>query len=78
MAISITKFQFYLKQKSIPYSVITVRIGCDRSSINRWKKGEQFPSKGTADRVISLFAEYDIPLDYNSIYKPTIEIRDEE
>ncbi|MCW7555545.1 hypothetical protein NX722_23560 [Endozoicomonas gorgoniicola] len=78
MAIFITKFQFYLRQKSIPYSDITRHLGCDRSSINRWKKGEQFPNKLTADRIIDLYGQYSIPMDYNSIYEPTIEIRDKQ
>lgn len=64
-----TVLQYHLRVKTIPQSVIITRLGLDRTTLGKWKLGILFPHRLNAQLLIELFAEYEVRLDFNDIYR---------
>lgn len=64
-----TVFQGYLLKRTIPWPVISQRLGVDRTAPSKWARGVIYPNKPNADELIRLFGEYGIELDYNDLYQ---------
>ena len=70
--IFITPFQGFLRSNAVKSVVICERLNLDRTTVYSWRKGAQYPNKDNADRLIELFREHGIELDYNKIYQPSV------
>lgn len=68
----ITPFQGWLRSDSITSKEICEHLTIDRTTVYSWKKGVSYPNKDNADKLISLFRARGIELDYNQIYRPSI------
>ena len=64
-----TVFQSHLLKRSIPWPVISQRLEMDRTAPGKWAHGVIYPNKPNADKLIRLFADYGIELDYNDLYQ---------
>ena len=64
-----TVFQSYLLKRTIPWPVISQRLGVDRTAPSKWARGVIFPNKPNADELIKLFSDYGVELDYNDLYQ---------
>lgn len=64
-----TVLQYHLKNKTIRPKVIQQALELDRSTIHKWSVGELFPQRPNAVRLIEVFYEHGIALDYNDIYR---------
>lgn len=63
-----TNLQKHLIARAVPWNVIRDRLDVDRTLPNKWSKGVLFPSRIASKKLIALFSEYGIELDYNDIY----------
>ena len=70
--ILITPLQGLLRAHSVRNAEICKRLNIDRTTVYSWRKGERYPNKENADRLIELFREYGYELDYNQIYQPSV------
>lgn len=64
-----TVLQYHLKNKTIRPNVIREALQLDRTTIRKWSIGELFPQRPNAVRLIEVFGEHGIELDYNDIYR---------
>ncbi len=56
-------------KRTIPWPVITKRLGVDRTAPAKWARGVIYPNKPNADELIKLFDDYGVALDYNDLYQ---------
>lgn len=72
----ITPFQGLLRSKDVLDSAlrecIKDRLSIDRTTVYAWSKGRSYPNKENADKLIELFREHGITLDYNQIYQASV------
>ena len=64
-----TPFQQALIEVPQLYRTMRERLALDRTTAFNWRRGVTFPNKQNADRIIALFAEFGIGIDYNGIYR---------
>ena len=64
-----TVLQYHLRNKTIRPKVIQQALRLDRSTVHKWYIGELFPHRPNAVRLIEVFGEHGIELDYNDIYR---------
>ena len=64
-----TNLQKYLQQRIVPWKVIRERLDIDRSLPGKWARGSLYPNRFAGQKLISLFAEYGVSLDYNDLYQ---------
>ena len=64
-----TVFQNYLLKRVVPWKEIVLYLEIDRSLPGKWSRGELYPARTIAPRIISLFNEYGHKLDYNDLYQ---------
>lgn len=64
-----TNLQRLLMEREVPLSEIRDRLNVDRTTPGKWARGVLFPNRIASQKLIALFAEHGISLDYNDIYK---------
>lgn len=64
-----TVLQYHLRNKTIRPNVIQNALQLDRTTIRKWSVGALFPQRPNAVRLIEVFGEHGIKLDYNDIYR---------
>ena len=70
----ITPFQSLLRQKPRPAAVTALkdRLPVDRSTLYRWSTGQSYPPHHQCPEIISILAEFEVAMDYNGVYQPSL------
>lgn len=72
---TITPLQKLLRDKVVPDSVVRQVTGRTRFTLIRWRKGESFPEREDAEKLIALFGAH--RLDFNGCYQVSVEVEAE-
>ncbi len=64
-----TTLQQHLRDRTIPHKIIRDSMHLDRTLIRKWAIGENYPQRQNAVRLIEVFGEHGIEIDYNDIYQ---------
>ncbi len=69
-----TVLQYHLRNKTIHHKVIVQALKLDRTTVRKWSIGELYPHRPNATKLIEVFGDYGIELDYNDIYREYCEV----
>ncbi|MGE3601010.1 MAG: helix-turn-helix domain-containing protein [Dehalococcoidia bacterium] len=72
----ITPLQVLLRDKGRSQAEIMQAAGCSRFTVRRWRRGESYPDRVHAERLIGFFGSDQ--LDYNGCYIASVEVTDGE
>ena len=64
-----TVLQQHLQNKTVPLSVIRDTLRLEKSTVHKWAVGRLYPQRSNAIRLIEVFGEHGIEMDFNDIYK---------